>query len=166
MTLQSPPSISSWFLQPFHLLLSYSFDPDNPADFHLKEQKKAMSELASIVNKNSSKVTYQRQLSEINDDSGSDQEQISSFYERNGLKQSVVSTTTLFQNGMPSSLIDHAHPNRCLICLSEERTATIVHGETGHVACCLTCARVLKARGDSCPVCREPIDTVIQHFWA
>jgi len=39
--------------------------------------------------------------------------------------------------------------NRCLICLSDERTATIVHGETGHIACCLTCARILKARGDN-----------------
>mmetsp|Transcript_15127 Transcript_15127/g.25528 ORF Transcript_15127/g.25528 Transcript_15127/m.25528 type:complete len:893 (-) Transcript_15127:353-3031(-) len=56
--------------------------------------------------------------------------------------------------------------NRCLICLSDERTATIVHGETGHIACCLTCARILKARGDNCPVCRLPIDLVIQQFWA
>jgi hypothetical protein len=144
-----------------------SFDPDNPAEFHFKEQKKAMSELRSTVNKNSTKVKYSRQLSEINDDSGSDQEQNTSQHGHHGEKHStIVSTTTLFQNGMPSSLIDHAHPNRCLICLSEERTATIVHGETGHIACCLTCARVLKARGDSCPVCREPIDTVIQHFWA
>ena len=37
---------------------------------------------------------------------------------------------------------------KCLICLTEERNATIVHGETGHVACCLVCARILKARGD------------------
>jgi hypothetical protein len=38
--------------------------------------------------------------------------------------------------------------DKCLICLTEERNATIVHGETGHVACCLVCARILKARGD------------------
>lgn len=56
--------------------------------------------------------------------------------------------------------------DRCLICLCDERTATIVHGETGHIACCLTCARILKARHDNCPVCRLPIDAVIQHFWA
>jgi len=56
--------------------------------------------------------------------------------------------------------------DRCLICLTEERNATIVHGETGHVACCLVCARILKARGDKCPVCRFEIDLIIQHFWA
>lgn len=55
---------------------------------------------------------------------------------------------------------------KCLICLTENRSATIVHGETGHVACCLKCARILKARGDRCPVCRLPIDSVIQQFWA
>lgn len=55
---------------------------------------------------------------------------------------------------------------KCLICLTENRTATIVHGSTGHIACCLMCARILKGRGDRCPVCRLPIDSVIQQFWA
>lgn len=55
---------------------------------------------------------------------------------------------------------------RCVVCLSSARNATFVHGETGHIACCLNCARALKARGDSCPVCRMRIDLVIQHFWA
>lgn len=54
----------------------------------------------------------------------------------------------------------------CVVCLTGQRTATIVHGEIGHIACCLECARILKARGDSCPVCRVPIDSVVQHFWA
>ncbi|KAJ1451222.1 hypothetical protein M885DRAFT_530364 [Pelagophyceae sp. CCMP2097] len=54
----------------------------------------------------------------------------------------------------------------CIVCLSAARNATFVHGETGHIACCLGCARALKSRSDTCPVCRTPIDIVIQHFWA
>lgn len=54
----------------------------------------------------------------------------------------------------------------CLVCFSSHRNATFVHGESGHIACCLECARVLKGRGDPCPVCRLPVDSVIQHFWA
>lgn len=54
----------------------------------------------------------------------------------------------------------------CLVCLVEMRNATFVHGETGHIACCLKCARALFGRHDPCPVCRMPVDTVIQHFWA
>ena len=54
----------------------------------------------------------------------------------------------------------------CVICLCESRSATMIHGDTGHIACCLICARILQARGDVCPVCRLPIERVIQHFWA
>ena len=44
---------------------------------------------------------------------------------------------------------------KCLICLTENRSATIVHGETGHIACCLTCARILKSRGDKVSKCER-----------
>mmetsp|Transcript_11981 Transcript_11981/g.16204 ORF Transcript_11981/g.16204 Transcript_11981/m.16204 type:complete len:433 (+) Transcript_11981:110-1408(+) len=54
----------------------------------------------------------------------------------------------------------------CVVCLSARRNSTFVHGETGHIACCLSCARALKARGDTCPVCRMTIERVIQHFQA
>ncbi|KAG5190838.1 hypothetical protein JKP88DRAFT_205186 [Tribonema minus] len=56
--------------------------------------------------------------------------------------------------------------DNCVVCLVQARMATLVHGAVGHIACCTECARILKARGDVCPVCREPIDLVIQHFWA
>jgi len=65
-----------------------------------------------------------------------------------------------------SAAPERSKEDKCLICLTEVRNSTIVHGETGHIACCLICARVLKARGDRCPVCRLPIDCVIQQFWA
>lgn len=54
----------------------------------------------------------------------------------------------------------------CVVCLESPRGATIVHGETGHIACCLQCARVLKGRGDPCPVCRLPIAAVIKNYYA
>ena len=75
---------------------------------------------------------------------------------------------TLFRNGMGGGALAMAPPGHeiCLICLTDERDATIVHGGTGHIATCLGCARILKARGDNCPVCRLPIDMVIQQFWA
>jgi len=98
---------------------------------------------------------------------------------RNGVSGGLSSTSSAScsplgaMDAIRESSSDAHHPhdrgsnsNRCLICLSDERTATIVHGDTGHIASCLTCARILKARGDSCPVCRLPIDLVIQHFWA
>jgi len=52
----------------------------------------------------------------------------------------------------PNNSSNKKEDSSCLICLSEERSATMVHGETGHVACCLCCARILKARGGTCSV--------------
>ena len=52
----------------------------------------------------------------------------------------------------------------CVVCFVNEKNATIVHGDTGHMACCLECARILQDRGDGCPICRAPIEHVIRQF--
>lgn len=52
----------------------------------------------------------------------------------------------------------------CLICLVAPKNASIVHGSTGHQACCFRCARRLKQSGKHCPVCRRPIHKVIRNY--
>ncbi len=87
--------------------------------------------------------------------------------EQQKLPASVVSVQRKSGNGRRRHYsAKEVNEDKCLICLIEERSATIVHAGTGHIACCLACARILKARGDKCPVCRLPIDSVIQQFWA
>lgn len=81
---------------------------------------------------------------------------------RSGVGDAGISSSQVSLNCGSKNQMDEP----CLICLCNSRSATIVHGETGHIACCLTCARLLKGRGDKCPVCRLPIDLVIQQFWA
>ena len=49
----------------------------------------------------------------------------------------------------------------CVVCLSKPKDATIVHGATGRVCCCVGCARELQRRGACCPICRAPIHIVI-----
>eukprot|EP00795_Rhopilema_esculentum_P014574 gene14574-5647_t len=53
---------------------------------------------------------------------------------------------------------------RCDICLVRRKNATIVHGNTGHICCCMRCAWILKTKGEKCPICRAKIDNVIRHF--
>ena len=53
---------------------------------------------------------------------------------------------------------------RCVVCMSRRKSATIVHGNTGHICCCMQCALTLWKKGDKCPICRAPIDNVIRHF--
>jgi Zinc finger, C3HC4 type (RING finger) len=77
-----------------------------------------------------------------------------------------TTTSSPVQRGRRYSRHASIAEDLCVICLCESRSATMIHGDTGHIACCLICARILQARGDDCPVCRLPIERVIQHFWA
>jgi len=123
-----------------------SFDPDEPGKYHLYSQE----EVASANIAAAAVVALSRRTSNI------DRNNASSF---GGKLESAGRNDSC-------PWVRKRTDERCLICLTEERNSTIVHGGTGHIACCLMCARVLKARGDRCPVCRLPIDSVIQHFWA
>eukprot|EP00112_Aurelia_sp_Birch-Aquarium-sp1_P007483 Seg1816.9 transcript_id=Seg1816.9/GoldUCD/mRNA.D3Y31 product="E3 ubiquitin-protein ligase Mdm2" protein_id=Seg1816.9/GoldUCD/D3Y31 len=53
---------------------------------------------------------------------------------------------------------------RCVVCMVHRKNATIVHGTTGHICCCMQCALILKSKGEKCPICRAPIDNVIRHY--
>lgn len=61
---------------------------------------------------------------------------------------------------------DSDESNECIICLVGPKSATLIHGDTGHCCCCWPCAQVLKKRQDPCPICRAPIDHVIKQYKA
>ena len=52
----------------------------------------------------------------------------------------------------------------CIICLSQPRNASFVHGHTGHQVCCIDCAEKMKATKKRCPVCRKKIQLVVKNF--
>lgn len=54
----------------------------------------------------------------------------------------------------------------CIICYSDVRSALLLHGETGHICCCMDCAETLRRTNGVCPICRTPIERVVQFYWA
>uniref|UniRef100_UPI00398E5333 protein Mdm4 isoform X1 n=1 Tax=Pristiophorus japonicus TaxID=55135 RepID=UPI00398E5333 len=52
----------------------------------------------------------------------------------------------------------------CLLCGVRPRTGNIIHGKTGHLVTCYACAKMLYKRKLPCPVCVQPINTVIRTF--
>jgi len=52
----------------------------------------------------------------------------------------------------------------CMSCLSRPKDASIIHGTTGHQACCYACARRLQKRKMPCPICRRQISRVVRNF--
>uniref|UniRef100_A0A8C0HCZ1 RING-type domain-containing protein n=1 Tax=Chelonoidis abingdonii TaxID=106734 RepID=A0A8C0HCZ1_CHEAB len=53
----------------------------------------------------------------------------------------------------------------CVICQSRPRNGCIVHGKTGHLILCFTCARKLQKRNKPCPVCRQPIEMIVLTYF-
>ncbi|XP_074869297.1 E3 ubiquitin-protein ligase Mdm2 isoform X3 [Carettochelys insculpta] len=54
----------------------------------------------------------------------------------------------------------------CVICQSRPKNGCIVHGKTGHIMSCFTCARKLKKRNKPCPVCRQPIQMIVLTYFS
>ncbi|XP_069138880.1 protein Mdm4-like isoform X1 [Argopecten irradians] len=76
--------------------------------------------------------------------------------EENISKQSNGSRSGVTLQPLPSDM--------CMTCLCRPKTASIIHGSTGHQVCCFKCARRLKRQRKPCPVCRRPIQKVIKNF--
>ncbi|XP_006859604.1 PREDICTED: E3 ubiquitin-protein ligase Mdm2 isoform X2 [Chrysochloris asiatica] len=53
----------------------------------------------------------------------------------------------------------------CVICQDRPKNGCIVHGKTGHLMACFTCAKKLKKRNKPCPVCRQPIQLIILTYF-
>ncbi|KAG8439665.1 hypothetical protein GDO86_005731 [Hymenochirus boettgeri] len=54
----------------------------------------------------------------------------------------------------------------CVICQTRPKNGCIVHGRTGHLMACYTCAKKLKKRNKPCPVCREPIQMIVLTYFS
>ena len=67
---------------------------------------------------------------------------------------------------LDSSGGDAADELMCVICMDRPTDATLVHGASAHVCCCLECANSLYARDQSCPMCRKPIESVLRLYFA
>lgn len=54
----------------------------------------------------------------------------------------------------------------CVVCWSRQRTAQLCHANgTSHQCVCEHCADHLTARGDRCPLCREPVVLVVKRVY-
>jgi hypothetical protein len=125
------------------------FDPNHPGEFHwqvlsdehLREQEEGGRRRGA---------SSTGDISSIDDGSrsGSSEEHNHNFMDVVTRSTSNKPSTATYHTEKTSLRQKAKQMETCLICLTEERNATIVHGETGHIACCLVCARILKARGD------------------
>ncbi|KAK3521110.1 hypothetical protein QTP86_016004 [Hemibagrus guttatus] len=60
------------------------------------------------------------------------------------------------KSSLPASCLEP-----CIICQSRPKDGTFIHGSTGHLVACYICAKKLEKCNKPCPVCQEPIQSVI-----
>jgi len=116
-----------------------AFDPYCPEMYHLEKQRRMFSKPVDVLNTDGILLNCP-QDKDVLTAVCSVAAQPYYYPYRNCMKCSVQSSSNRSKTFVTEE--------KCLICLTDERTATLVHGETGHIACCLGCARILKARGD------------------
>ncbi|OIW11198.1 hypothetical protein TanjilG_28289 [Lupinus angustifolius] len=63
-------------------------------------------------------------------------------------------------NSMESDMDENEQGKECVICLSEPRD-TIVH-PCRHMCMCSGCAKVLRLQTNRCPICRQPIERLLE----
>ncbi|GMH37827.1 hypothetical protein BSKO_05700 [Bryopsis sp. KO-2023] len=64
-------------------------------------------------------------------------------------------------------MADLGEEDLCVICLSEKKEAGFVHGKSVHKCCCVDCAKdVMKSGEKRCPICRQEIEHLIEHFYS
>jgi hypothetical protein len=60
------------------------------------------------------------------------------------------------------ALVRHALKlDDCVVCLDAAACMTLVHGSTGHLCVCETCA----PRVRECPLCRNPVSVAIRTYF-
>ncbi|XP_066447720.1 E3 ubiquitin-protein ligase Mdm2 isoform X5 [Eleutherodactylus coqui] len=65
------------------------------------------------------------------------------------------------EQGLPLSSVEP-----CVICQTRPKNGCIVHGRTGHLMACFSCAKKLKKRNKPCPVCRQPIQMIVLTYFS
>ncbi|KAM4677194.1 E3 ubiquitin-protein ligase Mdm2 isoform 2-T2 [Discoglossus pictus] len=64
------------------------------------------------------------------------------------------------------SSLPYTSTEPCVICQTRPKNGCIVHGRTGHLMACFTCAKKLKRRNKPCPVCRQPIQMIVLTYFS
>lgn len=115
-------------------------DPDDGVD--VPDGKSSRSQGTSCSDSQGSTLSYSQPSTSSSQDEAPE------------LERTISLSST--ESGLPASCLEP-----CVICQSRPKNGCIVHGRTGHLMACYTCAKKLKKRNKLCPVCREPIQSVV-----
>ncbi|XP_073863473.1 E3 ubiquitin-protein ligase Mdm2 isoform X5 [Macaca fascicularis] len=118
----------------------------------------------SCVEENDDKITQASQSQESEDYSQPSTSSSIIYSSQEDVKEFEREETQDKEESVESSLpLNAIEP--CVICQGRPKNGCIVHGKTGHLMACFTCAKKLKKRNKPCPVCRQPIQMIVLTYF-
>uniref|UniRef100_A0A8C8YPL4 E3 ubiquitin-protein ligase Mdm2 n=1 Tax=Prolemur simus TaxID=1328070 RepID=A0A8C8YPL4_PROSS len=118
----------------------------------------------SCVEENDDKITQVSQSQESEDYSQPSTSNSIIYSSQEDVKEFEREETQDKEESMESSFpLNATEP--CVICQGRPKNGCIVHGKTGHLMACFTCAKKLKKRNKPCPVCRQPIQMIVLTYF-
>ncbi|XP_053436147.1 E3 ubiquitin-protein ligase Mdm2-like [Nycticebus coucang] len=118
----------------------------------------------SCVEENDNKITQASQSQEHEDYSQPSTSNSIIYSKQKNVKEFKREETLNKQKSMEYSFpLNATEP--CVICQGRPKNGCIVHGRTGHLMACFTCAKKLKKRNKPCPVCRQPIQMIVLTYF-
>ncbi|XP_012668630.1 E3 ubiquitin-protein ligase Mdm2-like isoform X3 [Otolemur garnettii] len=118
----------------------------------------------SPVEENDNKITQASQSQEHEDYSQPSTSNSIIYSKQKNVKEFKREETPNKQQSMEYSFpLSATEP--CVICQGRPKNGCIVHGRTGHLMACFTCAKKLKKRNKPCPVCRQPIQMIVLTYF-
>ena len=104
--------------------------------------------------------SYNKQAGDTSDQSSSSEKQSSKKSKKKKSKKGAPSASaTADQSSSNVPYIDV-----CVVCLTNPKEASLIHGNSAHQVCCYSCAKKLRKHCRPCPVCRRPIEKVVKNF--
>lgn len=91
-------------------------------------------------------------------DSTSQNFKIPSSQESQGCSQPTSQESALSQN---VSDFENNKSNTCIICNTNPKDSVFIHGKTGHICCCYSCADKL----NRCPYCNRHVTKITKIFF-
>ncbi|XP_054436054.1 E3 ubiquitin-protein ligase Mdm2 isoform X2 [Pteronotus mesoamericanus] len=119
----------------------------------------------SCVEENDEKITQTSQSQESDDFSQPSTSSSMIYSSQEDTKEFEKEDTQDKEDIVESNFPNNA-TEPCVICQGRPKNGCIVHGKTGHLMACFTCAKKLKKRNKPCPVCRQPIQMIVLTYFS
>jgi E3 ubiquitin-protein ligase Mdm2 len=78
------------------------------------------------------------------------------------IKSDTLNCSNQIEDNNPIATKASVMTSLCMLCCTNPRNASLIHGQIGHQLCCYPCAKKLWKEQARCPVCRRKVEKIVK----